>query len=193
MSKKSLKRKMRQRPEISARDALEEKKRTMKEASDAFLGSAVMFFLMAAATLILGLASEDASQSKNGILLAASMILILASIFAVFFVRRLIVLQKLSKITTTSEDTVKIICKKMTFIEQPISKSVFKVICVIFTDENGKKYYDVVNIFHLDKKETRARFINETVTLSCYKSTCCIKSLSKAYKEGSLDFYIPRY
>lgn len=193
MSKKSLKRKEKQIPEISARDALAMKKQTMKEASIAYLGCAIVFFLLAATTLIAGFAAEDASQSKTIIFFAVPMILVITSVFAVLFVRRFIVFQKLLEITSTSEDTVKITCKKVSFFEHPISKGASKVICVILTDENGKKYYDVVNIFYLDKKEARAKLINEKITVNCYKSTNCVKSLSKAYKDDRLDFYVSRH
>lgn len=193
MSKKSLKRKERQIPEISARDALAMKKQTMKEASIAYLGGAIVFFLLAATTLISGFAAEDASQSKTIIFFAVPMILVITSVCAVFFVRRFIVFKKLLQITSTSEDTVKITCKKVSFLEHPISKGANKVICVILTDENGKKYYDVVNIFYLDKKEASTKLINEKVTINCYKNTNCVKSLSTAYKYDKGEYYPPRF
>ena len=60
---------------------------------------------------------------------------------------------------------------------QPISKHSAVIICIVLTDENGKKYYDIVNgISDRVKKEMRAELLNAKVTLNCYANTTCVKT-----------------
>ena len=193
MSKKSRKRKEMQSSDRPY-DALSKKKQTMRKPYLEYLGCAIMFFIMAAVTFILGLMTEDVAHSKQIIFGATPGILVFTMFFVFQCVRRFIIFTKLNKIESLSEDNVQITCKNVTFINQPVGRSSEVVICIVLTDENGKKYFDVVNgIYNLDKKETRTKLINEKITVNCYKNTNCVKSLSKAYKYDKGKYYPPRF
>ncbi len=76
-----------------------------------------------------------------------------------------------------SEQTIEITCKKVSFLTQPISKHFAAIICIVLTDENGKKYYDIVNgISDIAKRGTRAELLTAKVTLNCYANTNCVKT-----------------
>ena len=65
----------------------------------------------------------------------------------------------------------------MAFLTQPISKHNAVIICIVLTDENGKKYYDIVNgISDISKKGAQADLLNAKITLNCYANTNCVKT-----------------
>lgn len=177
MSKKPRKRKEGRNIDRSSSDVLSIQKQTMKKAFLDYLGAAIMFFVMALVVLMVGLLTEDASHSKLIVFGATPIILGFTMFFTFLFLRRFVIFKEINKITSSSEQTIKITCKKVAFLTQPISKHNAVIICIVLTDENGKKYYDVVNgISDSTKKATRAELLNTKVSLNCYANTNCVKT-----------------
>ena len=136
-----------------------------------------MFFVMALVVFVVVLLTEDAAHSKRIVFGATPIILGFTIFFAFLFLRRFIIYTKINKIKSMSEQTIEITCKKVSFLTQPISKHSSVIICIVLTDENGKKYYDIVNgISDSAKKATKAELLNAKVTLNCYVNTNCVKT-----------------
>ena len=177
MSKKSCQRKERRNIDRQAADVLSMQKQTMKRAFLDYLGAAIMFFVMALIVFIVGLLTEDVSHSKRIIFGATPIILGFTMFFTFLFLRRFVIFKEINKITSSSEQTIEITCKKVAFLTQPISKHNAVIICIVLTDENGKKYYDIVNgISDIAKRGTRAELLTAKVTLNCYANTNCVKT-----------------
>ena len=177
LSKKSRKRKERRNIDQSIHDVLSMQKQTMKKAFLDYLGATIMFFVMALVVFVVGLLTEDAAHSKRIIFGATPILLGFTIFFAFLFLRRFIIYTKINKTKSMSKQTIEITCKKVSFLTHPISKHYFVIICIILTDENGKKYYDIVNgIPDNAKKGTRAELLNAKVTLNCYANTTCVKT-----------------
>ena len=175
MSKKSRKRKERRNIGQSIHDVLSIQKQTMKKAFLDYLGATIMFFVMALVVFVVGILTEDVAHSKRIVFGATPSILGFTIFFAFLFLRRFIIYTKINKIKSMSEQTIEITCKKVSFLTQPISKYSAVIICIVLTDENGKKYYDIVNgISDSTKKATRAELLNAKVTLNCYVNTNCV-------------------
>ena len=187
MSKKSRKRKERRNIGQSIHDVLSIQKQTMKKAFLDYLGAAIMFFVMALVVFVVGLLTEDAAHSKRIVFGATLIILGFTIFFAFLFLRRFIIYTKINKIKSMSEQTIEITCKKVSFLTQPISKHFAVIICVVLTDENGKKYYDIVNgISDITKKATRAELLNVKITLNCYANTNCVRTY-KVYTDSTMN------
>ena len=139
MSKKLRKRKERRNIDRSSSDVLSIQKQTMKKAFLDYLGAAIMFFVMALVVFVAGLLTEDAAHSKRIVFGATPIILGFTIFFAFLFLRRFIIYTKINKIKSMSEQTIEITCKKVSFLTQPISKHSAVIICIVLTDENGKK------------------------------------------------------
>ena len=177
MSKKSRKRKEGRNPDRSSSDVLSMQKQIMKKVFLDCLGAAIMFFVMALVVFVVGILTEDAAHSKRIVFGATPLILGFTIFFAFLFLRRFIIYTKINKIRSMSEQTTKITCKKVSFLTHPISKHYFVIICIILTDENGKKYYDIVNgISDSTKKAMRAELLNVKFTLNCYTNTNCVRT-----------------
>ena len=64
-----------------------------------------------------------------------------------------------------------------TFLYHPISRHSFTIICIIFQDENGKKYYNILNddimnsISDVERKKLKEKLSNAKVSLLCYENT----------------------
>ncbi len=136
-----------------------------------------MFFVMALVVFVVGLLTEDASHSKRIVFVATPIILGFTMFFTFLFIRRFVIFKEINKITSSSEQTIEITCKKVEFLTQPISKHSAVIICIVLTDENGKKYYDIVNgISYCAKKATRAELLNTKITLNCYVNTNYVRT-----------------
>ena len=177
MSKKSRKRKEGRNTDRSGSDVLSMQKQIMKKVFLDCLGAAIMFFVMALVVFVVGILTEDAAHSKRIVFGATPLILGFTIFFAFLFLRRFVIFKEIKKITSSSEQTIEITCKKVSFLTQPISRYSAVIICIVLTDENGKKYYDIVNgISDSTKKATRAELLNVKITLNCYANTTCVKT-----------------
>lgn len=174
MSIKSRKRREKQRIDQSTRNILSMQKQTMKRAFLDYLGPAIMFFVI---TLfgVVGALRENAFESKR-FLWIFMIVLGLTIILILSFVRRFIIFRKINKIESSSEETIEITCKRVDFLSHAISRYTYVFICIIFTDETNKKYYNVVNgISYNEKKEALMKLVNAKVSLNCYANTDCVK------------------
>ena len=177
MSKKSRPRKERRNMDRAISNVLSIQKQTMKKAFLDYLGATIMFFVMALVVFVVGLLTEDASHSKQIVFGATPIILGFTLFFAFLFLRRFTIYTKINKIKSMSEQTIEITCKKVSFLTQPISQHSAVIICIVLTDENGKKYYDIVNgISDSTKKAMRAELLNVKFTLNCYTNTNCVRT-----------------
>ena len=177
MSKKIHKRKDRRNIDRSSSDVLSIQKQTMKQAFLDYLGGAITFFVVALVAFVVGILTEDAAHSKRIVFGATPLILGFTMFCTFHFLRRFIIFAKINKIKVLSEQTIKITCKKVAFLTQPISRSSAEIICIVLTDENGKKYYAIVNGISVStKKAMRAELLNVKITLNCYANTNCVRT-----------------
>ena len=177
MSKKSCQRKDRRNIDRSSLDLLSIQKQTIKNAFLDYLGAAIMFFVMALVVFVVGILTEDAAHSKRIVFGTTPIILGFTIFFAFLFLRRFVIFKEINKITSSSEQTIEITCKKVAFLTQPISRHSAVIICIILKDENGQKYYDITNgISNYAKKETKKELLNAKVSLVCYANTNCVKA-----------------
>lgn len=152
-------------------------KQTMKNAFLDYLWASIMLFVMALVVFVVGLFTEDASHAKQIIFGATPGILCITIIFICLFLRRFWIFSRINNIKLSSEQSIEITCKKVTFLTQPISKHSAAIICIVLTDENGEKYYDILNgLSDFSKKETRAELLNAKVSLVCYVNTNFVKT-----------------
>ena len=147
----------------------------MKRAFLAYLGPAIMFFVITLFTFVVGALSENAFESKR-FFWSVMPVLGFTIFFILRFVRRFIIFRKINKIESSSEETIEITCKRVDFLSHSISRYTDVFICIIFTDETNKKYYNVVNgISYTAKKEALMKLVNAKVSLNCYANTDCVK------------------
>ena len=177
MSKKPHRKKKDETKDRSVRDALSMQKRMIKKAFLDYLGAAIIFFVMAIAVFAIGLSTEDVSHSRQIIFGAVPIVLGFALLFTFCFLRRFVIFKGINKITPSSVQPVDIICKKAAFLAQPVSKHYAVIICIVFTDENGRRYYCVTEGFSAaSKKAARDELLNAEITLNCYANTDYVKS-----------------
>ena len=175
--KKSGKRKENQNIDLSISNVLSKQKQTMKKAFLGYLGVAIAFLVMALVVFVVGLLVDDVSHSKRIVFVATPIVLCFAIIFACLFLRRFIIFTRINKIKSLSEQTIEITCKKVAFLTQQKSKNYAVIICIVLIDENGKKYYNIVDGgSDRAKKEMRAELLNARVTLNCYADTDYVKA-----------------
>ncbi len=182
MSAKSRRTKERRKINQQSPDILSRQKQTMKKAFLDYLWAAIMLFIMALIVFVVGILTEDSSHSKRIIFGVTPIILIITAIFIYISLRRFLIFLKINKIEFLNEEVIEITCKKLAFLMQPISKHSFVIICIILTDENGKKYYyvkyyDVMNcISDRTEKGIREELLNAKVSITCYTNTNCVKT-----------------
>ncbi len=177
MSTKSRRTKQRRNTNQQSPDILSRQKQTMKNAFLDYLWAAIMFFIMALIVFVVGLLTEDSSHSKRIVFGATPIILSITIIFTCLLLHRFLIFSKISKIKFSSEQVIEITCKKITFLTQPISRHSAAIICIILTDEKGKKYYNITNsISDYAKKGTKEELLNAKVSLICYANTNCVKN-----------------
>ncbi len=136
-----------------------------------YLIAAAILFVMAALVLVLGLC--DDSSNSNAIIFNATPIIASADFFMIFMcARRFVIYRDISKIKSLDTQTVKIHCSKVSFITQPISRHTSSIICIIFVDECGKRYYNIIPDMQLQsKKDVKKALIGCEIALDCYKGT----------------------
>ena len=176
MSKKSHRQKEKRCQDRYAPNILSMQKQIMREAFLDYFGVAVALVVMALVVCMVGFLTEDVSHSKRIIFCATPAILCIAIIFIILFLRCFSVFSKLNKIQCSSEQIVEIVCKKVNFLIYARSKYSTVIICVILTDEQGKRFYFVTKDIPYDtKKRLRQTFQNARITLICYAKTNCVK------------------
>lgn len=177
MSKKSLQSREQNNANKISAYIFAKQKQVMKKAYIDYFAVTIMFFAMALLVFIVGLNTEDAVHSKQILFGAVPLILIITFIFAFFFLRCLLIFNKLRKAANTTEENRIIVCKKIAFLFYPVSKFTSAIISIVFTDENGEKYYYVItdDVSSDSKKDIRKELYGSEVLLVCYKNTNLIK------------------
>lgn len=159
---------------------LARQKQILKKSYLDFLEAGIFIFALTILGFVVGLAVEDSAHSERIIFIAVPGLLWITIVFVFFFLHRLSFFRKLNKIATASEESKTIACSKVGFLSQARSRTSTAVICLIFTDENGEKYYAVTeDIWEDSKKAIRAEYLGSELSLVCYKDTNFIKDYAK--------------
>ena len=177
MSSKSRRKKEQRNINKQSSRILSTQKETMKKAFLNYLWAAMMFFVMALIAFAVGLLTEEESHSKRIIFGATPSILCITAFFTCLFLHRFLIFLRINKIKFSAEQTIEITCKKVKFLTRPIRKYADVIVCIILTDEKGKKYYYVTNeISDFPKKGTKAELLNTKISLACYSNTNYVKT-----------------
>lgn len=159
---------------------LARQKQILKKSYLDFLGAGIFIFALTILVFVVGLIVEDSAHSERIIFIAVPMLLWIAFVFVFFFFRRVLLFRKLNKITAAHEENKTIACRKVKFLSQARSRTASAIICLIFTDENGDKYYAVTeDIWGETKKAIREEYLGSELSLVCYKDTNFVKDYAK--------------
>ena len=103
--------------------------------------------------------------------------------YMIGFIRSFRIHRALSKIQYASEESRSFHCCKCTFLFKSVSKFTSRIVCIIMKDEQGNRFYYVYPEkeapFDSAKKQLKARFVNQDITLTCYQGTNLSKLLPK--------------
>jgi hypothetical protein len=174
-------------------DILLNQKRVLKKSFTEYLLISIMFLIMAIIVFSVGIFSDDSSHSNQIFFVALPILIFIAITYTFISIKRCFLLVKLKKISSLSEQRIEINCKKVSFLYHPISRHSFIIICIIFQDENGKKYYNILNdnimnsfsdIERKNLKKLKEKLTNAKVSLLCYENTNFITSyqLNKTFE-----------
>ena len=151
-------------------------KQILKESAWDFFGAFLLFLLFSAIAIVFWLLDQ---VELSDMLFANFIILSIATILLTIAIRRFSILRRLNKIKFSSEKTVSINCKKVSFLYSPIAKGTSLILCVAMTDEAGKKFYYVFtkeNIpFDIMKKKIKGELLGRRLELICYRDTNIVK------------------
>ncbi len=177
-------------------DILLNQKRVLKKSFTEYLLISIMFLIMAIIVFSVGIFSDDSSHSNQIFFIALPILLFIAITYAFISIKRYFLLVKIKKISSLSEEHIEINCKKVSFLYHPISRHSFIIICIIFQDENGKKYYNILNgnimnsfsdVERKNLKKLKENLLNAKVSLLCYENTNFIISyqLNKTFETSN--------
>ena len=114
---------------------------------------------------------------------AASAFFCFFSFYMIGFIRSFRIHRALSKVQYASEESRTLHCCKCTFLFKPVSKHTSRIVCIILKDEQGNRfcyvYPEKEAPFDSAKKQLKARFVSQDLTLTCYQGTNLIKVLPK--------------
>ena len=105
------------------------------------------------------------------------------SFYLINFIRSFRIHRALNKIQYASEESRSFHCCKCTFLFKSVSKFTSRIVCIIMKDEQGNRFYYVYPEkeapFDSAKKQFKAHFVDQDITLTCYQGTNLIKVLPK--------------
>lgn len=163
---------------------LKMQKETMKKAYIDYLRAGIFLSVLALAVVIAAIFNNEASYSAENAFYGVLLVLCIVLFFVCMALRRYLVFARFNKIKSSVEKNVIITCKKVSFIFKPVRRHSGSIICIIFTDESGKKYYNVTKeIPDSEKKKLKAKLLNSKVVLICYGDTECVRSF-QVFSEG---------
>ena len=163
---------------------LNTQKNTMRKAFLDYLWAGIFLSVLMAAVFITAIFNNEASYSAENAFYGVLLVLCIVLFFVCMALRRYLVYARFNKIRSSVEKNVIITCKKVSFIFKPVRRHSGSIICVIFTDESGKKYYNVTKeIPDSEKKKLKAKLLNSKVVLTCYGNTECVRSF-QVFSEG---------
>ncbi|MBE6539745.1 MAG: Na+/H+ antiporter NhaA [Ruminococcaceae bacterium] len=163
---------------------LKMQKETMKKAYIDYLWAGIFLSVLALAVVIAAVFTNEVSFTADKILYAVLLVLCILALFVYMGLRRYLVYARFNKIKSSVEKNVIITCKKVSFIFKPVRRHSGSIICIIFTDESGKKYYNVTKeIPDSEKKKLKAKLLNSKIALTCYGDTECVRSFRAVTEE----------
>ena len=99
------------------------------------------------------------------------------------FIRSFRIHRALGKVQYASEESRTLHCCKCTFLFKSVSKHTSRIVCIIMKDEQGNRfcyvYPEKEAPFDSAKKQLKAHFVDQDITLTCYQGTNLIKVLPK--------------
>jgi len=156
----------------------------MKKAYIDYLWAGIFLSVLALAVVIAAVFTNEVSFTADKILYAVLLVLCILALFVYMGLRRYLVYARFNKIKSSVEKNVIITCKKVSFIFKPVRRHSGSIICIIFTDESGKKYYNVTKeIPDSEKKKLKAKLLNSKIALTCYGDTECVRSFRAVTEE----------
>ncbi len=163
---------------------LNTQKNTMKKAFLDYLWAGIFLSALMVAVFIAAVFNNEDSYSAENAFYGVLLVLCIVLFFVYMALRRYLVFARFNKIRPSVEKNVIITCKKVSFIFKPVRRHSGSIICIIFTDESGKKYYNVTKeIPDSEKKKLKAKLLNSKVLLVCYGDTECVRSF-QVFSEG---------
>ena len=181
MSVKSRKRTERTQCKQAPSNPLPAQKQAIRRAMFQCLCAAVLFFLFAAAVILLSLFSEAPSSKETGFIISGMICFSIFLYYIISFIRRFLIFQQLNKIKFSTEEAVCLSCKRLSFVFQPVSQFSSAVLCVVLVDESENKFYYVYPEnsapFDFAKKYIQEACIGKQLDIICYKETRIVKDL----------------
>ncbi len=163
---------------------LKTQKETMKKAYVDYLRAGIFLSVLIAAVFLAAFLTNEISFTADKIFYVVLLTVCILALFVYMGLRRYLVYARFNKIKSSVEKNVTITCNKLSFILKPVTRHASSVICIIFTDESGKKYYNVTKeIPETEKKKLKAKLLNSKITLTCYGNTECVRSFQVFYDE----------
>lgn len=163
---------------------LNTQKNTMKKAFLDYLWAGIFLSALMVAVFIVAIFNNEDSYSVENAFYGALLVLCIVPSSVYMALRRYLVYARFNKIKSYVEKNVIITCKKVSFIFKPVRRHSGSIICIIFSDESGKKYYNVTKeIPDSEKKKLKAKLLNSNVLLTCYGDTECVRSF-RVFSDG---------
>ena len=176
MSLKSRRKQEERKSDKQQHNPLETQKQIIKKTTADYFGGLIMMFVMTVVVLITGFCVDDPAHAKGIFLIVIPLMLLITAIFVFLFTECWMVFRKIKQIQCASEESVTIQCKKVSFLLKHVSRFSSIIICIILTDENGKKYYHITEgISEFSKKSIKNKLLHSKIDLVCYQNTNFIK------------------
>ena len=180
MSLKSLKREAKKGTAVP-NDLLQQQKAAIESSMLEFFGVAALFFLFFCITLMIDFIERAKQTQSGGMFLGELIVFVIFDVFCVAALKRFWIFRKISKVKFSSEGTVSIYCKKISFMYFPVTKGTSSIDCIVFKDEYGKKYFYVYpkkkRPDSNSKKQIKEKYLDNEMQIICYKNTNFIKIL----------------
>lgn len=179
MSLKSRRQREKRKSDKQRYNPLETQKQILKKTTSDFLGALIMMLVMTLIVLITGFCVDDPAHAKSIFLIAIPLMLLITGIFVFLFTECWMIFRKIKQIQFASEERVTIRCKKISFLSRSVSRFSSVIIGIILTDENGKKYYHIIEgISEFAQKSIKQELLHAKIDLVCYQNTNFIKKIS---------------
>ena len=130
-------------------------------------------FFIGALIMVCLVSPKDAKHAKIMHYIVIPVLACICLIFLIGTIRHFVVLCKLNCVKDTTTEKVKIKCKKVRFLRIDASRHSSWTTCVIFVDENNRKYvYQLTGgISDRKTKALRKKLTGNNVFLRCYVNT----------------------
>ncbi|MDE6618152.1 MAG: hypothetical protein K2K13_03915 [Clostridiales bacterium] len=179
MQQKRVKRDNKSQNKSILKNTLEVQKDSIKRVALDYFGVALLSLCLSVIVLVVALVLDDKAQA-NRIFYIALPILTVVTVISLFFaIKRFVLLHALNQAQYENEETVSIECAKVRFISQTITRGLYKINGIVFTDLNNKKYVYILadNIFNSKniRNDIRLKCKGQSIEFVCYKSTRMVK------------------